>query len=144
MTTIIVSNGSKWAGQEQDPIEILLDVLKNYSLNRTFEAYGDFYQPVPHLCDQFGAHTHDSEYEGLSSFSGNFYTLSHVFNIYTDDHELIEKLKTAIRANKRRSDYLAQPKPKSDKHRYRKDCSCIYCRYEAYRRTCPVCQLSSR
>ena len=139
MTTIINSNGSKWAGQEPDPINTLVEVLATVPLDRTFETYGNFYQPTPNFCGQFGEHNHGSEFEGLPCFSGNFFSLSHVFCIYTDDYELISRLLTAIDINQHRPDYLSQDKPANRDHPFNKDCRCIDCRYEANRETCPVC-----
>lgn len=138
MTTIIRSNGSHCLGSGPDTIETLLEILAQHPLRREFEQFGDFYQPVPHLCDQFGAHNHTSELEGLANFFGNFLGLTHVFDVYTDDAELIEKLRAAIQANKSRSDYLSQPEPKPSKHD--KKCHCVSCRYEEYRKVCPVCR----
>lgn len=50
---------------------------------------------------------------GMTSFFGNFYTVSHVFNIDTDDEAIIKPLTEAIKANQLRPDYLAQPVPKA-------------------------------
>ena len=100
MTTFINSNGSKWAGSEPDSIETLCGVLAEYTLDRTFEEYGNF------ICVR-----EDGPREGLTSFFGNFFALSHVFNIDTDDAALIEKLTKLIRANQLRAEYQAQQTP---------------------------------
>lgn len=84
MPTTIISNGSKWAGQEPDTIPQLLDVLREWQL-------------CPHMVPNISAPTvdHDRSWR----FFGNFKRLSHVFNIRTDDPETIELLRTAIEAN---------------------------------------------
>jgi hypothetical protein len=91
--TEVQSNGSKWAGQKADTIQKLFTVLENYALDRTFEAFGNFVEPIEN---------------GAVSFFGNFQELSHVFNINTTDEKLIARLTAAIRANQQRPDYLSQ------------------------------------
>ena len=97
--TTINSNGSKWYGEEPDNIEKLMEVLKEEPLDRRFEAFGDFCYPSEGL-------------PGNIRFMGNFFRLSHVFNIDTNDIGLIKKLARAIDLNKQRPDYKSQPKPK--------------------------------
>jgi hypothetical protein len=103
MTTIIVSTGSKWLGEAPDSIETLLAVLAHEPLDYRFEPYGNFIAPLnertlvhPHRCP---------ELLGLTEFSGNFMTVSHVFCIRTDDPALIATLTAAIRHNQEREDY---------------------------------------
>lgn len=107
ITTNIISNGSKWAGQEPDSIEDLIKVLEEYTIDeRFFAKYG---------VDRDGRYTsnEDSIYEyknhnpinnrtleGFYLFFGNFEEISHVFNIETNDKEVIDKLVKAIKANK--------------------------------------------
>lgn len=97
----IISNGSKWAGQENNTIEQLLEVLKSYTLDPTFEKYGNFiseYGPIQW--------TDNNEHlKGCMSIFGNFRTLSHVFNIITDDRVIIDKLTEAIRNNQATEQY---------------------------------------
>ena len=95
METIIHSNGSKWLGQEPDTIEKLLEVLAAQPLDRSFEAFGNFVTP----CERKPSFT---------SIFVNFYHLSHVFNIDSNDPAIVERLSAAIRANQRRPDYLSQ------------------------------------
>ena len=45
MSTTIHSLGSKWYGEEADPIETLFKVLAEHPLSRVFEAYGNFIGP---------------------------------------------------------------------------------------------------
>lgn len=100
MTTTIHSNGSKWAGEAPDTLADLLKVLASHPLDRNFEQYGNFiYAGDPAILS------------GTTRFWGNFFTISHVFNIDTDEPEVIDALTRAIRANQQRQDYLAQPDP---------------------------------
>ncbi|EHK77705.1 hypothetical protein SM0020_12295 [Sinorhizobium meliloti CCNWSX0020] len=99
MTTIIRSNGGGLA----QPIEALFDRLLTHTLDRTFEAYGNFIMRDEWVETQHG--------KGAASFFGNFYDYSHVFNIITDDAELIERLTAAIEANKAKSSYIEQCPP---------------------------------
>ena len=88
----ILSNGSKWAGQEPDTLEQLLEVLKTEPLDPTFEQYGNFYErPSVRYDDQYACH-------------GNFDNLSHVFDIRGTKEEL-EPLRKAIRRNQRTPAY---------------------------------------
>jgi len=87
--THIISNGSHWAGEEQSSIAELLEALQSEPLDPTFEKYGNFIiNPEP--------------IEGIGSpirFWGNFFGLSHVFQIDTDEPSAIALLTEAIRAN---------------------------------------------
>jgi len=85
MTTTIISNGSKWAGEAPDSVEDLLKVLEDNALDPRFEDFGNFvYEP-------------DSN--GVTRFFGNFFSLSHVFNLDTDEPETIKALTEAIKKN---------------------------------------------
>jgi hypothetical protein len=86
----VISNGSKWAGQEPDSVETLIALLSTETLDPTFEAYGDFY--------------HENENGTFTAF-GNFLNRSHVFNIVGTAEEL-EPLRLAIEAAKARPSYL--------------------------------------
>ena len=85
----IHTNGSKWAGEQPDPLEKLFEVLKNHTLEPDLEDCGNFV------------------HEKLRSvhFLGNFFDISHAFDIETDEPELMEKLFAAIRANKNTEEY---------------------------------------
>ena len=91
MTTTIQSNGPRWAGQAPASVDELLDVLARETLDPRFEKYGNFI-----LRD-----------EPPLRFWGNFFNVSHVFSIDTDDPALIDRLTSAIRANQQRPDYQA-------------------------------------
>ena len=97
----IQSNGSKWYGQQPDTIEDLIQVLNNYSLDPVFEAYGNFVQLNPQWLNQEIA----EKYKGCSKFFGNFSSISHVFNIITDEPEVIKVLSEAINKNMATKEY---------------------------------------
>jgi len=86
----IISNGSKWAGEEPDSLETLLEVLRSETLDPRFEEYGSFV-----------TRTND----GKVRIFGNFLTVSHVFNIEGTEAELAEAIH-AIEANTRSERYL--------------------------------------
>lgn len=50
----IISNGSKWAGEQPDSIEQLIKVLEQYPLDPTFEKYGNFIVSNPNKIDCIG------------------------------------------------------------------------------------------
>jgi len=97
----IVSNGSKWYGQQPDIIETLLEVLSKNTLDPKFEKYGNFIQRNPNWLKKEIA----EKYKGCTVIFGNFYSLSHVFNIITDEEELIQQLEKAINKNKQKQEY---------------------------------------
>ena len=101
----IMSNGSKWAGEAPDSIALLLDVLSREPLDPTFELYGNFIQPD--LPESYIRNGHLQAIPGAYRFFGNFYLLSHVFRIRTDERLIIDALTAAIRANQQREDYQA-------------------------------------
>lgn len=105
--TIIKSNGSHWAGEDQDTISELLEVLSREPLDSTFERYGNF---IYWLGGSNGFENPKSranaKLQGMFNIWGNFRHVSHVFNIETNDRELIRSLGRAICANKRRGDYV--------------------------------------
>lgn len=105
LKTRITSNGSKWAGQSPDSIEVLLEVLTREPLDPTFEEYGNFISENP--CRAVPGKLYGEWVDGpllfpgrqVTRFFGNFHKLSHVFNIDTDEPDVIEPLTVAIRAN---------------------------------------------
>jgi hypothetical protein len=80
--TNIISNGSKWSGEKPDPLDVLIDVLKDNPL-------------TPHFAPFYEA----GSVEGEVQFFGNFETISHVFQIDTNDLPVIKRLVAAIDAN---------------------------------------------
>jgi hypothetical protein len=97
----IISNGSKWAGQEPDTIEELLNALNRYTLDPTFEKYGNFVNSDPVWLKPEVA----EKYKGCTVIFGNFIDCSHVFRIVTDDAEIIAALSEAIERNKETAEY---------------------------------------
>lgn len=109
MTTKILYNGSKWAGEAPDPIEALFCMLERHPLERLFE--GTFIQHEPR-------HYQTGELiyaPGAVSFSGNFHTYSHAFHVVSDEPHFVADLTAAIKANQQRPDFLAQPDEKERK-----------------------------
>lgn len=84
--TTIISNGSKWRGEAPDPIETLFERLAEHTLDPRWCKYGD---------GGFAQNLGD----GMIKIWGNFWHISAVFDIDTNDGELIARLFTAIRAN---------------------------------------------
>lgn len=96
----VTSNGSKFFGEEHDTIEKLIVVLNNYTIEEFFFT--------KYICnrDEEGPIIYknmcpiDFLPNGNVHFFGNFEKISHVFNIETNNIEIIEKLYTAIKKNK--------------------------------------------
>lgn len=106
-TTIVLSNGHRQSDNTEAAIAILLDVLSDYPLNRTFEMFGGF-------VERDARNLRGEWLEGLEnavSFFGNFLNLSHVFRIVSNDPVVVDRLAQAIAANRARPDYLRQPPP---------------------------------
>lgn len=102
MTTRIVFNGSRYAGQEPATVDELLVLLENAPLDPRFEHYGDFAsRPSTEFLEAYDVAP------GGWCFHGNFLGLSHAFSVTTDDADLVAKFLAAIRANKERDDYRA-------------------------------------
>src|SRR5574343_1458957 len=93
--TEIISNGSKWLGQGPDTLEDLYTMLKTYALDPDFEKYGNFFH-----------YTTGKHFE-VYHFHGNFACISHVFDIRTNDHEVIDKLLNLIFDNQGNAVYQA-------------------------------------
>lgn len=92
---LVISNGSQQYGQEPATVGELLELLKKEPLDPTFEEYGNFADNCPISCKT------DKPMlpAGWWSFWGNFYNVSHVFKIVTNDTEAIRDLRQAILAN---------------------------------------------
>lgn len=90
--TVIFSNGSKWAGEEPDDVEVLKVKLERHTLDPRLAPFIqtpeqiEFIQPRPEL-------------EGMTCFSGNFFDVSSVFSIYTNDPVHIAELTQLIGMN---------------------------------------------
>jgi len=88
----IISNGSKWAGESPDPIEVLYGRMEEHAIEPYWIEDG---------CESYAIdpETGDREPSSVVRFHGNFVTYSHVFCIDTDDVAVIERLRGLIRAN---------------------------------------------
>ena len=116
----IISLGSKWLGQEPETIDRLLEVLKTHTIEeRFFHKYGidrngsltyekksivEWRNQSP-INDNYKNEIREGDYrnslpDGVYNFFGNFEDLSFVFNIVTDEIEIIDKIVPAIKANK--------------------------------------------
>jgi hypothetical protein len=95
----IISNGSKWYGQKPDSIEQLLKVLAVETLDPRFNSFVHTFNPYR------GWNEGNEKYKGCTSISGNFLTLSHAFNIITDEQETISVLTEAINKNLATEEY---------------------------------------
>jgi hypothetical protein len=89
--TTVNANGSKWAGEPPDDLDTLKQRLKENVLDPSFESYGNF------------AYAGES---GSTRFWGNFFDVSAVFSIDTDEAALISELVGLIRANQAKPEYL--------------------------------------
>lgn len=103
--TIVNSNGRTRCDLGETAIDTLLEMLAAYPLDRSFERFGNFI--TPEARDMRGEWL--DGVEGATAFFGNFFTYSHVFRITTNDPAVIERLSSAIAANRARADYQAQP-----------------------------------
>lgn len=105
----IVSNGSKWYGQKPDNIEILLNVLTNYPLDKRIFNGNYIYKYTTENTRKIGR-----KYLGCTCFHGNFYDISHVFQIITDEQDTIELLTNAINNNIKRFENIRYLKINKD------------------------------
>lgn len=104
----IISNGSKWIGEEADNIDELLKTLAENPLDPRFKTFITKH-PCIGVPGKRGGYVDGPRMytANVTRFFGNFYTVSHVFQIDTNDHETIAALTKAIRTNLRRADYRA-------------------------------------
>ena len=82
MGTDIHSNGSKWAGEEPDTLDRLVEVLGTYTLDGAFFPF-------------VTVRANKQEW----SIGGNFVDVSHVFRITTTDESVVKRLVAAIGSN---------------------------------------------
>lgn len=98
-------------------IESLCVNLETTALDPTFEAYGNFLLNDLYRARRGGVGEDDwvndlskpiyPDHPGAVRFFGNFWNLSFVFNIDTDEPALIERLTQAIRKNQQSPAYQA-------------------------------------
>lgn len=126
MTTRILFNGSKWAGEEPDTLEQLEARLSTEPLDPKWEHYGDFVElPGDDFSDHHGV-------PGGTLFSGNFLNLSATFSVLTNDADVIARLSMLVAANKTRADYVeARPAVIAA-------CNCEVCRPDPNRVSRPL------
>jgi hypothetical protein len=102
--TIIESNGSRFAGEQPGSVNDLLVVLNNETLDPIFEQYGNFFSFVNK--ENWPENNIPKEYKDMKfQFFGNFFSISHVFNILTDNKSIAMKLEVAIRKNQKTLNY---------------------------------------
>lgn len=89
---LIQSNGSKWVGEAQDTIDVLLDRLKSETLDPTFEDYGNFFYRLPG----------GEEFHAFGSFLGS---ASHFFSLFGGLDEMLP-LAQALKQARRKRSYL--------------------------------------
>jgi hypothetical protein len=112
----VESRGRQSYGEAADSLAVLMCRLERYTLNPMFERYGTFviqcrgaafsgFDPntCKHVCIDTGPIYADAPY--AVRFFGNFYDLSAVFQVDTDDAEVIEVVLGAIRANQQSPTY---------------------------------------
>lgn len=97
--TRVLSNGSKWAGEEPDSIEVLCDRLREYALD-------------PWLAPFIGTMP-----DGATRFFGNFWEIAGAFHIQTTDPALIELLTGLIEANRSTEGYELAVRDRADVER---------------------------
>jgi len=106
--TKILSNGSGMVL----PLEALFDKLSSTPLDPRFEAYGNFITAEPKVGrrDEEGNFVDSGklcypDIPGATEFWGNFFLVSHVFRVVTNDADLVARLTEAVRANQQTAEY---------------------------------------
>jgi hypothetical protein len=84
-----------------DTIENIMKDLREYTLDPTFERYGNFINRNPVWVKPEIA----EKYAGCTSIFGNFFSFSHAFRLVTDDEQLIVQFEQAVNENKQRESY---------------------------------------
>jgi len=92
----IEHNGSKFAGETPDPVEQLIELLREETLDPTFEKYGKFFYRLP---------------TGEFNAFGNLLTISHVFSIVGHLEELRPLARVLKQARGKRSYLVARVAP---------------------------------
>lgn len=90
--TFIDHNGSKWAGEAPDSIDVLVRVLSEHTLQAHWDGAALIRDAFPSgVPDCYARFTHH--------FCGNFVEVSHGFSIYSNDPDVIALLLGAVAAN---------------------------------------------
>ena len=92
MGTTIVSNGSRFFGEAPGTVADLLRALAAATLDPRFEAHG-------------GRFARRDRATGVWRFHGNFLTVSHVFDVRSDDPAVVGPLRRAIARARDRKAY---------------------------------------
>lgn len=105
-----------------DTEENILRDLEQYTLDPTFEMYGDFVNRTPEWLTEELRQTR----AGHTMIFGNFLNCNHPFQVCTDDEGLIQRLEAAIDQNKATPEYQAArarmlEKAKHGPHQNRRD-----------------------
>lgn len=85
-----------------EEVERIVANCEQYTLDPTFEAYGNFADIRPEWVGEAA-----KKYAGCVNFWGNFYDFSGVFNIITNNAAVISRLTEAIRRNQATAEYAA-------------------------------------
>lgn len=101
--TEIRTNSSKMFGENPDGIETLLHIFAHEPLNRTFERA---------FMRNLG--------NGAWRFHGNFQTMAHVFDVRSNDPDVIDQLRRAILTNREMPGFRSQPSAKRQMEAIRK------------------------
>lgn len=121
--TVIISNGSKFAGQKPDRVEVLLERLQKYTLEPSLAPHAERAQG-PYLDTYFMP-------DGALHARGNFREVSAGFSLLTSDAELADTLTKLVAAN------VATPEYRRLWREYVADCGCEKCRpVRPVERTC--------
>lgn len=94
-----------------DTIESIIYDLEHYTLDPTFEKYGNFVNHNP----QWIKPEAKEIYRGCTMISGNFYSYSHAFRLITDDVNIISQIEAAVNKNKQTEVYK-QAKQELEEH----------------------------
>lgn len=102
MTTVIEHVNYAFDDLTPHTLETLHALLERYTLDPTFERYGDFVtQASAHLVALHNEkHGSGLDPERTYHVWGNFFDFSGVFSVYTDDEKVLEELLAAIKRNK--------------------------------------------
>lgn len=109
-----------WQIAEEGTPEGFLMMLKEYPLDPTWEAYGDF----GHLVNAQSYHPdHRPEWQvkqdaGVWSYSGNFLHISWLIKMEISDPDMIKKISEAIALNKQTAEYKKARADKFNCHKF--------------------------